>query len=248
MDTLQEMREAVQSDLNVSSNSSLYPPNTIDKALNRAYVKGSRLFRWPALEDAKYTTTQTNINYYDFPDVWTPDSAWMVTLTPSGGTEALYGESPDGSPLSFKDFRKYKLDYPNSTEKKWAMQHLRVFITPTPTDATTQLTVWAQKNATLMTVGDDSAETIFSKSLPECNEALVLEASAILKKKGTDKDGGEMLSAEAKQILAVSFGKIRQEQAKIEKNLPMFDVPDMYGGQAPQVTGNFTNTRSLING
>jgi len=238
-DQLSEIRSAVQSDLSVSTNSSLYPPATIDLAINRAYIKLSRMFRWPALEDAKTSTTQLNQQYYDAPSVWTPDSLWRLEVD---GDQ--YGESPDGNPLVYSDFLKWKLDYPDSTDKKWAVQWLRFFISPTPSSAGLTICAWGQKNVTELT--EDTDETIFTGSLPECNEALALEASAILKKKGTDEGKGGMYSDEAKQIVAIAWANLKKEQSKYEKNLPFFDVPDFYNdSEATQVTGNFTNTRSI---
>jgi hypothetical protein len=238
-DTLTEIRDAVRSDLSVSANSSLYPEATIDRAINRSYIKASRLFRWPAQEHASYTTTQLNENYYDAPTTWTPDSIWRIEVDGD-----IYGESPDGSPMKYSDYLKWKEDYPDSTEKKWAVQWLRYFISPTPTVAGLEICIWGQKNVTKLTLDADT--TIFSYSLPEGNEAIALEAAAILKKKGDDKDSGGMYSSEAKQILAVAYSHIRKEQGKYEKNLPFFDVPDYYQGNGgPQITGNFTNTRSI---
>lgn len=229
----------MRSDLNVTENSSQYPQATIDSAINRARIKAERLFRWPALQDAKTTTTQTNIDYYDAPQNWTPQSVWRVVV---GGV--TYGEQPDGSPLKFRDYLKFKEDFPDSTEKKWALQWLRFFITPTPTDDTTSICVYGQKNGDSLTV--DGSTTIFSYNLPECNEAIGLEAAAILKKKGDNLQKGGMLSEEAKQILAVAWERVREENSKNESSLPFFDVPDYFGySNAPQVTGNFTNTQGL---
>ena len=76
--------------------------------------------------------------------------------------------------------------------------------------------------------------------MPECNEAIVLEAAAILKAKGENEKSSGFKSAEAKQILAVAWGKIRQNQNKYEKTTPFFQVEDMFGkSTVKQVTGNF---------
>lgn len=235
--TLEDMRGGVQSDLNVSSHSSLYPPDTIDAAINRAYVnKIARLFRWPALEDAKMTSTQKDQEYYDCPDIWTPDSMWRLEVD-----DEQYGEGEDGSPMAFEDYLIWRADSANanSTEKKWAVQWLRFFMWPIPTaQGSNNISIWGQKNADKLTA--DAAETIFSKNLPECNEAIVLEAVAILKKKGEAPKTGQMLSDEAKQIVLMSFNKIRQEKSKYEKTQPFFYVEDMFGkGTTKQKTGNF---------
>lgn len=236
MDQLSEFRTAIQSDLSVSSNSSLYPQATIDLALNRAYIKCGKLFRWPQLMDAKTTTTQANINYYDAPNTWQPDSMWRLTID---GDTNVYGEEPDGSPMDFKDFLDWTASDLNSgsTEKKWATQWLRYFVYPTPTVSGLVISVWGQKNVT--TLSDQNTTTIFSYNMPEGNEAIVMEAEAILKRKGETKDSGLFLSNEAKQILSVSYNKYRQEKAKHEKTQPFFNVPNFFGKNTSQITGNF---------
>lgn len=236
MDNLGELREAVQSDLNVSSNSSLYPQATIDSAINRSHRKCGGLFKWPILQDALTTTSQANIDYYDAPETWQPRSLWRLTVN---GTP--YGIKPDYSPQVYKDFLDW-LDNSNSdlTEKRWAVQWRRYFINPAPATAGLTICVWGLKNVTKLTL--DADETIFTNNLPECNEAVVLEASAILKKKGELPQDGLMFSQEAKQILVVAFGKIKQESGKYEKVYPFLNVPNFYNnGGSPVIdkTGRF---------
>lgn len=235
MDSFEEMIGAVQSGLNVSANSSLFPVPTIKSAINRAYIKGGRLFRWPHNEDAQMTSTQLNQEYYDLPEVFSPDSIYRLEID-----DELYGEDPDGSPMDFNDYLLWKANHENSTEKKWAVHGNQIFVHPTPTAVgANNISVWGQKNVVELVA--DAAETIFSKNMPECNEAIVLEAVAILKKKGEAEGSGQMLSNEAKEILLIAYNKIRQEKAKYEKTQPMFEVDDMFGpGTKKQVTGNFS--------
>lgn len=237
MNTLSSMRSALQNDLNVSSNSSLFPTATLTLALNRAYRKAGALVRWPALEDAKKTTTQANQQYYDAPNTWRPESIWRVDVDGDP-----YGEKPDFSPMDFHDFLDWKdnSDNDNSTAKKWAVQWLRYFLQPTPTVADLVICVWGQLNVTAME--DDDAETIFSYSMVECNEALVLEASAILNRKGEAPDKGEFVSLEAKQILLTSYNRIAKDQSKYAKTQPFLSVPDYYASTfktTRDTTGNF---------
>ena len=236
MDTLVQMRTTAQSDITVGNESTLYSPTTIDLAINRAYTKAGALFPWPDLMDAKKTTTQANVEYYDYPSNWRSNSIWKLRVN-----YERYGEDPDGSPLSFDDYLNWKEDYPDSTDKKWANQWRRYFISPTPTVADLPICIWGQMVTETLVDNDDV--TIFSYSMPECNEAVVLEAVAILKSKGEQEKAGEFRSAEAKQILAVAWGKIRTENAKYEKNMPMFDVPDFFSGNgigtSVDMTGRF---------
>jgi hypothetical protein len=234
MDTLADMRSAVQSDLTIGSESTYLNETTVDLALNRAYRKIGGLFRWPELEDAKITSTVADQDYYDYPDTWQPDSMWKVQVS-----SERYGEDPDGSPMNFQDWLDWKEDNPNSTEKKWTSQHRRFFITPTPTaSGTNDLYVWGQKAVTEMTSG--ASTTIFSYSMSEVNEAIVLEAVAILQAKGQNDEVGKLRSVEAMRLATIAWGKIRQNQMKYEKSHSMFNVPDFYGKSSSEETiGNF---------
>lgn len=237
MDILSDIRQAIQDDLTVNDGSTLFPPTLIDRVINRAYVKSATLYRWPQLEDAKKTSTQNGTETYDYPSTWRPDSVWRLEVD-----NEQYGEEPDGSPLAFEDYLTWRRDEANenSTDKKWANQKTRYFIYPVPTtNGTNNISIWGIKNITALS--EDSDTTIFSYNMPEGNEAVLLEALAILKGKGDDDKGGQFKSLEAKQILTTAFNKLRQEQNKYEKNQSMFLVQDMFAnGRNPnRRIGNF---------
>ena|SRR3990167_1988058 len=223
MVTFADIRAAIQDDINVGDESTLFSPNLIDRAINRAYRKAAGFFPWSELQDAKQTTTQINQSYYDYPQNWRSNSIWKLKVD-----DERYGEDPDGSPLSFDDYLNWKEDNPDSTEEKWSNQWRRFFITPTPTEAGLEICIWGLKVPASLSADADT--TVFSYSTPEANEAIELEAVAILKAKGENDKSAQFKSAEAKQILAVAWGKIAREQAKYEKNQPFFEVTDMFGG------------------
>jgi hypothetical protein len=235
MNTLADLRVGVQDDLTVGDESTLFSPTLIDRAINRAYRKAGSLFPWPELQDAKKTTTASTHEYYDYPDTWRSNSIWKLDID-----GVRYGENPDGSPLSYDDYLNWKEDYPDSTDKKWANQWRRYFIWPVPTTSTGVISIWGIMN--VETLSGEGDVTIFSYSAPEGNEAIVLEAVAILKSKGEEEKLGEFRSTEAKQLLAGIWKKIIQEKAKYEKNMPFFDVPDYYSDTSTttiDMTGRF---------
>jgi hypothetical protein len=221
VNTFSELQTALLSDLSVSSSSSLYPTATIKIALNRAYLRATGLFRWPMLEDAKKTSTQANINYYDIPETWRADSIWKLTVN-----SIDYGD-----PVDFKDWLyETENNMPNGDDYLWANQYRRFFIYPTPTTAGDyNISVWGFKVPDELS--SDTDDTIFSHNMPECNDAIVLEAGAILKRKGEKEKSSEMASVEAKQILVSAWNKIQQEQAKIYKIQPAFDVDNFFSGR-----------------
>jgi len=236
MDTLSEIRQAIQDDLTIGDESTLFTPSIINRAINRAYRKASTLFKWPQLEDAKKTSTQVNVETYDYPQTWRPDSIWRLEIN-----DIQYGEEPDGSPLAYDDYLTWRRDENNANSAlyKWSNQKTRFFVYPVPTlPGTNNISVWGIKNVT--SLSSDSDTTIFSYNMPECNEAIQLEALSILKYKGENLKDGQFHSLEAKGILISAYNKIKQEQSKYEKNQPLFEVTDMFskngGGQN---TGNF---------
>jgi hypothetical protein len=221
--------------MNVLDESPLFPVARVKLSVNRAYGKCAGLFRWSGTEGAKKTTTQTGIEYYDYPQEFRDNSIWRVEID---GVQ--WGESPDGSPMAWEDYLEWRSNDDNSasTDKKWANQKRRIFVYPVPTTATAVLAVWGQEVPDELS--GDSDITIFSYSMPECNEAIALEAEAILKNQGEEEKSGQFRSAEAKQILVVAWNKIRQEKAKYAKVQPFFDVQDMFSMKGTkQNTGNF---------
>src|SRR3990167_7850973 len=174
MNTLIDIVGAVQDDLNIGDESTLYSPALIKRAINRAYRKVAGLFSWPELMDAKKTSAQVNQEYYDYPTNWRSNSIWKLTILDSDGNDDRYGEDPDGSPLSFDDYLVWKEDYPDATDKKWANQWRRFFIWPIPTTAgTNNIHVWGIK--VVVDLEEDADTTVFSSSTPEANEAIELE-------------------------------------------------------------------------
>lgn len=234
MITYLDLIQAVQDDLNVGDESTLFSPTIIRRVINRSYHKVGGLFAWPELQDAKKTSTQVDQEYYDYPQNWRSNSVWKITVD-----GVRYGEDPDGSPLSFDDYLNWKEDNPDSTDKKWANQWRRFFIWPVPTThGTNNINVWGVKAVTDLSLDADT--TIFSYSTPEANEAIELEAVAILKSKGADDKSAQFKSLEAKQILGVAWQKITKEMAKYEKNQPFFEVPDFFGrGNSKDLRGRF---------
>jgi hypothetical protein len=231
MNLFSDFITAIQDDLNVDDNSTLYPRAVIKRAVNRAYIKCSGSFNWPETEDAKKTSSQIGQEYYDYPQTWRSDSVFHLEMD-----NKQYGEDPDGSPMNWNDYLVWRRDSNNdsSTDKKWANQRRRYFIYPVPTtNGSYNISVWGHIVPDALV--EDTDFTIWSYSMPEGNEAIVLEAVAILKSKGEKEKSGEFRSAEAKQILTMAWDKIQKEQAKYEKDQPFFDVPDYFGNSKEAV-------------
>lgn len=225
MDNLGDMRSAVQSDFTVGSESSLYPPATIDLALNRSYRKIGALFKWADTKDALKTKTIENHEWYDYPQNWRPNSIWKLVVN-----AVDYGE-----PLTYKDYMYEKENnFPSGLTKAWANDGKKYFIYPTPTQKDLEIDIYGYKFVEKMVLDGDI--TIFSYSMPDVNEAIVLEADAILKNKGqivqpvmrTFVGGAILLSDEAKNIVFAAWAKVSQENMKNQNTTPQWDVPDYF--------------------
>lgn len=237
MDIFTDLITGVQDDLTVGDESSLFPLALVKRAINRAYIKSGGLYPWPETEDAQKTSTVSGKEYYDYPDNWRPDSIWKLTID-----GVRYGNEPDGSPMSFDDYLDWKEDNATSTDKKWANQWRRYFIWPIlSSNGNNNINIWGHKVVTALSA--DSDVTIWSYSMPECNEAVVLEAEAILKSKGEEIRSGQFLSLEAKAILTAAWNKIKAAQQKYKKVQPLFHVEDMFSGMSnlkEDVIGDFS--------
>jgi len=211
----------VQSDLTINGTSSFLPATTVKLAINRAYRKIGSFFKWAETEDAEKTGTIATQEYYDYPDNWIPDSIWKITVD---GIDL-------GDPLVFKDYLyEQENNFPSGEKTIWSSQWRRFFIlingiAPTTT-GTNNISIWGHEAVSSLV--EDTDVTIFSYSQPELNEAIVLEAVAILNSKGNEDTKSQFRSLEAKQIATVAWQKIRQNQAKYQKTTPFFDVPNYF--------------------
>lgn len=221
MNTFSELQTAVTSDLNLDATSPLFSTTTVKLALNRAYIKAGGLYRWKETEDSKKTSTVASQEYYDYPSTWRPNSVWKLKVD-----DVDYGD-----PLVYKDYLyQQENDWDSGLTKAWTSQWRRIFIYPTPTaSGNNNIEIWGVKIVDSLV--NDNDVTIFSYSMPECNEAIVLEAEAILKSKGQEENSGQFRSVQALSILNIAWGKVLQDNKKFEKTQPFFVVPDFFKEQ-----------------
>lgn len=238
MDTLLEFRTAVQSDLSIGSESSFFDSTNIDLAINRAYIKIGSMFKWVETRDAQKTSAKANKNYYNYPTNWRPYSIWKITVD----------DVDMGEPIAYEDFLyEQENNYPSGLTKLWANYAKRFFLDPTPTaDGNYNIKIWGYKFVDALELDGDI--TIFSYSMPEVNEAIVMEAVEILKDKSelnkSKRDSvvvPDLLSSKARSIVVSSWSKISQENSKIKKTQPQWSVPDFFGNTTYNVRNNIGN-------
>lgn len=229
MDEFGDIIAAVQSDLNVNSNSTLFDPGTIQLAVNRAYRKCASMYKWPATRDAVKTSSLGGYEYYDYPTNWRPESIWKIKVD---GVDM-------GDPLNMKDYYfEQENNFPSGNKTLWMSERKRFFLTinglPPQTNGDNNIELWGLQFVSKLV--NDQDNTIFSFEMSEVNEAIALEALAILRIKGGEQpvrmlkyvQGGLLLSMEAQQIIQTAWGKIVEEQAKMDRTTPAFIVPDFF--------------------
>jgi hypothetical protein len=247
VNTFAEMRTTLQSDLTIDSMSSLFDPNTAGLSIARAYRKIAAMYQWPQTRDSKITSTVAGQEYYDYPTNWRPDSIWKLMVD---GVD--YGE-----PLAIKDYySEQQNNYPSGLTILWSNENNRFLITngalPPQTNGNNNMVVWGHKVVDPLV--NDSDTTIFSFNMPELNEAIILEASAILKQKGEIMQvlrrlyisGSELLSFQSTSIVNAAWQKVMQQNAKYAKTIPMFQTPNLFPSginrnQQAWNIGNFVN-------
>jgi len=236
MDNFADLVSAVQTDLSIDNTSTLFTPDVIKLALNRSYRKCAGLFKWPMLKDSQKASAVANQEYYDYPETWQYDSAWKLTV-----------DGQDyGDPLAFRDYRfEIENNFPSHLIYFWTVYGGQYFIYPVPTlNGNNNIIIWGYGTVSKLVNTYDT--TIFTTNFPECNDAIVLEAEGILKAKGEDQNTSLFKSADAKNLLAIAWGKIQENQTKYEKTTPFFEVPDFFPDRKPG-NSNTSNGSPIAN-
>lgn len=230
MDTRENIEDELIARLQTADNSTLFPASRITQLIQRAYVWATQLFIWQDLVKGKYTTTQANINYYDYPESFRTSTIIRLEVD---------GESYDR--VNFEDFLAYKENNPTGEDKIFANYGRQVFISPTPTSAGLNLSVWGAYNVKASDLSSSSSQTIFSENKEEGNEAIVKKAYSVAIK----GDNNNLAISEEKDALGILARLHQEEQASTQrdkrKDHPKFDVHDMFrGSNTANLTGHFS--------
>lgn len=216
LDTREDLEDELVSQLQVASNSSLFPATRITTLIKNAYIRATELFIWNDLVKAKCTKSWAGYEYYDYPEDFR--SGTIVRL------------EMDGEPYArknFEDYLAYKHNNPNSTFKMFANFGRQYFIWPVPTaSGTDNITIWGAVQAEPL--DDTTDETIFSGNKEDCNLSVVGLAFSVAMKR-IDRTASKEEEAIAIATLSRQ-NQIEQSSTQRDQRIshPKFDVPNFF--------------------
>lgn len=227
MDTRNELETELVAQLQVASNSSLFPASRITTLIQNAYKKATNLFIWPDLVQAFTSSTKNGYEYYDFPDAIRSNT--IVRL--------MIDDDPYGR-KNFQDYQDYKEENSNTTKKMFAFYGRFFFVNPEPTaDGSSNMDVWGAVQADALSASD--SETIFTNSNPLGNEAVVQIAFSTAMKR-IDKALAKEELKEALGILAkLNTDEWKATQSSLRLDHPAFNVPNYFGNSRNAGIGRF---------
>lgn len=227
MDTFLDMQTELTSRLSAVG-STFYTSTRIKSALNQGKDRAEGFALWPSLESAEVTSTENNLENYDYPERFRSDSIVRLMI--------------DGKKYDPKDYDDF-LDYtrrtsppPDRNTRIFADHNRQYFVWPLPqVDGNANIQVWGIAGTGPMVANDD--RTIFSRSDVTGNEAIVKFALGILLAKGKNKSLGQTEEAEAKVLLAEIWKKISDRKQKNQRlDHPKFVVPDLFATRGASFT------------
>lgn len=227
MDTRADMEAELLAQLQVASNSSMFPSARITQIIQNAYIWATNLFVWVDLVKAKCTSTIAGNEYYDYPEEFRSGTIMRLEID---------GESYKRK--SYEDYLDFKENNPNSTYKMFANYGRFYFIHPTPTaNGSSNMDIWGAIQADPLTNSTD--KTIFSGNKEQGNEAIVRKGLSVALKR-IDAS----LSQTEETYAITTLAKLNADEAKATQRdqriqHPKFIVPDYYRNRNTTSYANF---------
>lgn len=218
MQTFGDMKERLRDDLRVSTSSTLFTTDRLEKLINDAYLWATALYSWPQLEKSKQSTTPAiydSEQYMDYPDEYRTDTL----------AEVIYINDKPFERKSWNTFLEHKRLNPTSTRRIFADYGRQIFIYPHQTEGLT-VVLYGQVQPDLLV--EDADLSVFAKHDDSCNEAVVRKAFSTATRR-IDKEASREEEQSAVTILSVAWKKIQDRQQYAQQlNKPMFDVANYF--------------------
>ncbi len=229
MNTLGEIRQALIDDLSVETSDTFYPTALLNRYINRAYRTVANLYPWQETQAAKVRDTIANQEYLTYPENLRTDSVFLVRI-----------DGEEYKILTFREYQRFKEEYPNNTEKRVSDWQRKLFIHPTPTTAgTANVEIWGNEVPAELTT--DSDEIIFAnQSVLEEAIFMYAQGMALMKGRGTNYERGKALLADALTMARNEWDAQRRRQAEYQtETTVMFEHYDYLHETARTKRGTF---------
>lgn len=228
--TRSNLEAELKTRLQIADDSSLYPSSRLTSLIQQANIWATQFFFWDDLFKWVKTSTEAGRNYYKYP-------ANMRTNT----IMALQIDGKIYERKNYKDFEKFKINNPNSTDKYFASNGKYYYVTPTPSETgSLNLHIYGCFQVfSPYDLANTNDPTIFSYSTESANEAIVKKGIAI----AVENDNPTRSAKEEKEALGTLA--VLVEGQKIYKQLdqsletPLFEVPDFFAQNRATPIGRF---------
>lgn len=228
MDTRAELETELQNLLLAADNASLFPAARLTTLIQDAYKWATGLYPWQVLVKGKYTGTQADLAYYDYPEDFRTGTVVRVAI-----------DGKEYNRKAFEDFLDYKERYSTSNKRIYALYARQIHVSPTPTTTDDDnFEVWGAVEADDLSASNST--TIWSGNNPTGNEAVVRKAFSVAMRR-VDGSLSKEEEAVARGMLQELFGQeSRQLQRDQRIQHPKFSVPDFFHGGQTSAIGKFS--------
>lgn len=203
METLGDLRQALQDDLSVETTDVFYSETLLNRYINRAYRAIANLHPWQETQRGLKRSSIANQEYLTYPNNLRTDSVFFITV-----------DGVEHKLIQFREFERHKEANPGNTKKLASDWRRKLFIHPTPTtDGNGNVKVWGHEVPDEL--ASDSDQHIFGhQSVLE--EAIFMYANglALMKGRGTHYERGKALLGDAITMANNEWEVQKQRQAE----------------------------------
>lgn len=203
METLGDIRQALEDDLSVETTDVFYTQALLNRYINRAYKAIANLYPWQETQRGLKRNTEAGVEYVTYPDNLRTDSVNLITV-----------DGEEYKLITFREYERHKEEYPNSTKKLAADFRRKLFIHPTPTTTGDgNIKVWGHEVPDELT--EDATQHVFAyQSVLE--EAIYMYALglALMKGRGSHYERGKVMLGDAFTMARNEWTSQQRRQAE----------------------------------
>lgn len=211
-----ELQIEVRTGLSIAAGNEFWSDDYIKSIINRANRWACNYKRWPVTEKAKYTSSQANALYYDYPSEFKIDSIARLEI-----------DGKEYKKIRYEDFMKYLEDSPNGTDRLFSDYRRFYFINPKVSVNGKEITIWGQEKPAKLVNNTDI--TPFAEGEEAGEEAIIKKAISLGLQKAKRYVEAREEAAEAMRILEEIWARIKEGQQLYQsKDRPAFNIPRFF--------------------